>query len=152
MNSHPVNRRWVEQATLGERAAEAMQRRIGSWPFLIGQSIFLVCWIVLNVVAVVEHWDPYPFILLNLMLSFQAAYTGPILLIASNRSQTHDRPIADATFTDTEILKRLLEENTRLTESVHQLTQELHEHLLQVRAETEIRAAVQTADNASPPA
>jgi uncharacterized membrane protein len=86
------------------------------------------------------------------MLSFQAAYTGPILLIASNRSQTHDRAIADATFTDTEILKRLLEENTRLTESVHQLTQELHEHLLQVRAETEIRAAVQTADNASPPA
>jgi uncharacterized membrane protein len=111
-----------------------MQRRIGSWEFLIGQSIFLAIWICLNVFAIFEHWDPYPFILLNLMLSFQAAYTGPILLIASNRSQTHDRAIADATYTDTELLKQLIRENTNLTENIKALTEQLHTHLLQTQA------------------
>lgn len=136
MHRHPVNQRQVDHATLGERAAEAMQSRIGSWPFLIGQSVVLAAWIALNIVAVIRHWDPYPFILLNLMLSFQAAYTGPILLIASNRSQAHDRAIADATFTDTELLKRLIDENTKLTENVHRLTLQLHEHFLQDEART----------------
>jgi uncharacterized membrane protein len=134
MLQHPINRERADHGTLGERAAEAMQRRIGSWTFLIGQSIFLAVWIALNVFAISRHWDPYPFILLNLMLSFQAAYTGPILLIASNRSQEHDRAVADATYTDTELLKQLIRENTRLTESVHALTEQLHDHLLQDRA------------------
>jgi len=123
---HPVNRQHFEHAPLGQRAAEAMQRRIGSWPFLIGQSTFLVFWIVLNVLAVVRHWDPYPFILLNLALSFQAAYTGPILLIASNRTEAHSRQLAEHTFNDTELLKRLLHENTTLTQEVHRLTSEVH--------------------------
>jgi uncharacterized membrane protein len=80
----------IEQAaqrhrTPGERVADAVAAFIGSWPFIIGQSIILTLWIVLNVVAWVEHWDPYPFILLNLALSFQAAYASPIILMSQNR-------------------------------------------------------------------
>lgn len=127
---HPVNRRQYGQATFGQRSAERMQNVIGSWPFLIGQSIFLGFWIALNVLAYIRHWDPYPFILLNLALSFQAAYTGPILLIASNRSEAHDREIAEHTFEDTELLKQLLQKNTELTETIHKLTGEMHAHIL----------------------
>src|SRR5262245_31694810 len=58
---------------------------IGSWPFIIIQTVILVVWMFLNLVAWVKHWDPYPFILLNLALSFQAAYTAPILMISQNR-------------------------------------------------------------------
>jgi uncharacterized membrane protein len=127
---HPVNRKQYGEAPFGQRAAEKMQSWIGSWPFLIIQSIFLAFWVALNVVAVVRHWDPYPFILLNLALSFQAAYTGPILLIASNRTEAHDREIAEHTYEDTELLKRLLEKNTELTEAIHKLTGEMHAHIL----------------------
>ncbi len=119
---HPVNRRRVDDAPFGQRAAEAMAHAVGSWGFLITQSCLLAGWIALNVLAYVRHWDPYPFILLNLALSFQAAFTGPILLIASNRSEVHQREIADATYADTELLKQVLEENTALTREVHALT------------------------------
>src|SRR5579884_2946565 len=92
---HPVNHKHFEDLNFGQRAAEVLAARIGSWRFLIAQSIVLAGWIVLNVVAVVRHWDPYPFILLNLALSFQAAYTGPVLLIASNRASARDRDLAE---------------------------------------------------------
>src|SRR5690349_18235863 len=130
---HPANRKHYGNSTFGQRAAEGMQNVIGSWPFLIVQSIFLGAWIVLNVFAYIHHWDPYPFILLNLALSFQAAYTGPILLIASNRSEAHDREIAEHTFEDTELLKQLLQKNTELTETIHKLTGEMHAHILAAR-------------------
>ncbi len=64
---------------------------VGSWRFIIVQSAVLVLWIVLNVVAWIQHWDPYPFILLNLVLSFQAAFTAPILMMAQNRQSDIDR-------------------------------------------------------------
>ncbi len=127
---HPVNLRHYEKLTFSQRAAEQLAARIGSWPFLIIQSFFLALWIVLNVIAVVRHWDPYPFILLNLALSFQAAYTGPVLLIASNRQSAKDRDLAEHTF-DVELeLQTLLKSNTDLTELVHQLTQEIHSHVV----------------------
>jgi uncharacterized membrane protein len=83
-----------EPTTTGERIADAAARAIGSWKFIIIQSILVSLWVILNVTAWVEHWDPYPFILLNLMFSVQAAYTGPILLLASNRQSTKDRAVA----------------------------------------------------------
>ena len=89
-----------------------MAKRIGSWRFLIIQSVFLTFWIVLNAIAFIQHWDPYPFILLNLMLSFQAAYTGPILLIATNRQSQVDRKMLsethDAVITELAIVKEEL--------------------------------------------
>ena len=70
--------------------ADTMAARIGSWPFIICQSIVLLTWIIINGLGLVD-WDVYPFILLNLLLSFQAAYTGPILLMAASRQAEIDR-------------------------------------------------------------
>jgi len=76
---------------LSARAADAVVSAIGSWKFLIIQSVLLSIWILINVIAISMKWDPYPFILLNLMLSFQAAYASPLILMASNRSAEKDR-------------------------------------------------------------
>jgi uncharacterized membrane protein len=67
---------------------------VGSWRFIIIQTILVTIWVVLNIIAWNYKWDPYPFILLNLMFSVQAAYTGPILLLASNRQAARDRAMA----------------------------------------------------------
>jgi uncharacterized membrane protein len=71
--------------TRGERVADRIAAWVGSWTFIITQTVILILWMALNLVAWVKHWDPYPFILLNLALSFQAAYTAPILMISQNR-------------------------------------------------------------------
>src|ERR1700687_4806306 len=68
---------------------------MGSWPFIIVQSIILAVWITLNVVAWIHHWDPYPVILLNLALSFQAAYAAPIIMMSQNRQAAKDRLMAE---------------------------------------------------------
>lgn len=73
------------ERTTGERAADAFARIVGSWKFIIAQTIFLIAWICLNIFAWVSHWDPYPFILVNLLLSFQAAYASPIIMMSQNR-------------------------------------------------------------------
>jgi uncharacterized membrane protein len=78
--------------TLGERVADLVAHTVGSWPFIIAQSVFLAIWIVLNVLGWIYAWDPYPFILLNLMLSFQAAYASPIIMMSQNRqAQLNER-------------------------------------------------------------
>ena len=66
--------------SVGQKVADAVAATIGSWPFIIIQSCLLAAWVTLNVIAWMRHWDPYPFILLNLALSFQAAYAGPFRL------------------------------------------------------------------------
>ena len=73
------------------QVADLVASVIGSWPFIFTQSALLACWVLLNVRAGQSAWDPYPFILLNLALSFQAAYTGPIILISANRQAEVDR-------------------------------------------------------------
>jgi uncharacterized membrane protein len=89
---HPVNVVAEREATLGERLADRIAAGIGSWRFLIVQSGIVVGWVTLNLLAVFAwHWDPYPFILLNLAFSTQAAYTGPVLLLAGNRQSQKDR-------------------------------------------------------------
>ena len=88
---HPVNQIHIDEATFGERLADRVATVIGSWPFLIIQTVLILIWVTLNVVGFINHWDPYPFILLNLCFSLQAAYTGPILLVAGNRQSQLDR-------------------------------------------------------------
>ncbi len=83
------------QMTLGERIADQAAALIGSWRFIIVQSTILAVWIVLNVTAWINHWDPYPFILLNLALSFQAAYSGPVIMMSQNRQSDKDRLAAE---------------------------------------------------------
>jgi uncharacterized membrane protein len=81
--------------TLGQWVADKVAAGMGSWPFIIIQSLLLTAWIVLNLVAVVQHWDPYPFILLNLALSFQAAYAAPFIMMSQNRQADIDRQKAE---------------------------------------------------------
>jgi uncharacterized membrane protein len=80
-----------EKLPLGARVADGVAAVMGSWPFIIVQSVLLVAWMALNLTAWVKHWDPYPFILLNLALSFQAAYAAPFIMMSQNRQSDIDR-------------------------------------------------------------
>lgn len=77
--------------SFGERIADRFAATMGSWHFIIIQTIILAIWVILNLAAFIKHWDPYPFILLNLMLSFQAAYAAPIIMMSQNRQSAIDR-------------------------------------------------------------
>jgi len=97
------------------RVSEATARFLGTGRYLVGQSVFVVIWIALNTVGFIRHWDPYPFILLNLAFSTQAAYAAPLILLAQNRqddrdraSIERDREVAARTQADTEFLAREL--------------------------------------------
>jgi len=90
-----INQADAQNMTFGARAADAFANAVGSWTFIVTQSVILVLWIVLNVIAWMRHWDPYPFILLNLALSFQAAYAAPIIMMSQNRQSAKDRLMAE---------------------------------------------------------
>ena len=79
------------ELTLGQKVADQVAATMGSWKFIIIQTTILIVWIVLNVTAYIQKWDPYPFILLNLALSFQAAYAAPFIMMSQNRQQDIDR-------------------------------------------------------------
>jgi len=97
-----VARTWLEkhriELTLGKRIADKVARGMGSWTFIIWQSIFVLVWMIMNVLAYFNHWDPYPFILLNLLFSTQAAYAAPVIMMAQNRQSERDRLQAQADF------------------------------------------------------
>ena len=76
--------------TFGERVADLVVKWVGSWTFLIVQSVMLVIWMMFNIFGWINHWDPYPFVLLNLILSFQAAFATPIILMSENRQARLD--------------------------------------------------------------
>lgn len=125
---HPVNVRHMgAERTTGEQVADAVAARVGSWPFIIVQSVLLVLWIFANGLLI-RDWlggkpfDPYPFILLNLMLSFQAAYTGPVVLMSQNRQAARDRDEAEHDYEVNrealDLLRKVQEEQTRLRELV----------------------------------
>ncbi len=131
--------------------AERFARFFGTPGFIIGQTVIVVMWIVVNVAAVAYRWDPYPFILVNLAFSTQAAYAAPLILLAQTRQADRDK-IREATVQahrdaevereqafearQTEMLDRersmaeqrltMLEENTKLTEEIARVTAELH--------------------------
>ncbi|MBN9375817.1 MAG: DUF1003 domain-containing protein [Cellulomonas sp.] len=95
------------------RGAEAFARFMGTGRFLLYMTAFIIVWIILNAVGLIHHWDPYPFILLNLCFSVQASYAAPLILLAQNRqddrdrvSLEQDRQQAERTIADTEFLAR----------------------------------------------
>jgi uncharacterized membrane protein len=90
-----INEIQAEKMSTGQRVADRLAMVMGSWAFIIIQSIILSFWISLNVIAYINHWDPYPFILLNLALSFQAAYAAPIIMMSQNRQAAKDRLMAE---------------------------------------------------------
>src|SRR5213079_3321172 len=115
--------------TFGQKA-EAFARFFGTPKFLIGQTLVVAAWIALNAAVVALRWDPYPFILLNLLFSTQAAYAAPLILLAQARQEAlvlkvaHELKDLLASNTD------LTQEDKELTESVAALTKEIHEHVL----------------------
>ena len=95
----PSDRMRVHLSPFGEdvfgRQAEAAARLFGTPQYIVGQTLVVIAWIALNALAVVSHWDPYPFILLNLAFSTQAAYAAPLILLAQNRQADRDRVQAE---------------------------------------------------------
>ncbi|MEO6595253.1 MAG: DUF1003 domain-containing protein [Planctomycetota bacterium] len=130
------------------RRAEAFARWFGTPAFLIGQTLVVATWIVVNVVAATSRWDPYPFILLNLAFSLQAAYAAPLILLAQTRQADREKALSEAdashrealataavqrqeiALEQTQKLEALLAANTLLTEQVQKLTQQIHERVV----------------------
>ena len=134
-HKHPVNQLFHDEATLGERVADKAASGIGSWWFLGIQSVFIAIWIVVNSIEFYTHkWDVYPFILLNLAFTIQAAFTGPVLLLSGNRQSQKDRLRLEHTAEVAEAAEKatieILEEIERNTEATLQVL----EHLKQRRA------------------
>ena len=155
MVATPAHRGTFGEDAFGRRAEQAA-RFFGTPQYILGQTIVVIVWIVLNAVAVVRHWDPYPFILLNLAFSTQAAYAAPLILLAQTRQTERDKDHSDlierkhthmekaaearvaALKREADELRALLESNTdltkqdkELTEQVAKLTREIHAALAQ---------------------
>jgi uncharacterized membrane protein len=128
------------QCGICQRAAVWVARNLGSWTFLISQSIVFTIWTALNITAWVRHWDPYPFILMNLILSLQAAYAAPIIMMSQNRQAVRDRLEAH---NDYLVNKRTAEEVRIMLECMAAQNEALlaiHESLRQLRGESETTA------------
>src|ERR1700761_2441678 len=132
--------------TMGQKVADAVASGMGSWRFIIIQSTILFFWVVANLTAWVFHWDPYPFILLNLALSFQAAYAAPFIMMSQNRQQDIDRLAAESDYKinikaelEIELLHEKIDklreqEVVTLTTTVKELTELLKESIEANRA------------------
>jgi len=99
-----------ESSDFGQRLADSVATGMGSWRFIIIQTVIVGLWMILNVVAFMYHWDPYPYILLNLLFSTQAAYAAPIIMMAQNRQNERDRANAEQDFETNKEAKREIEE------------------------------------------
>jgi uncharacterized membrane protein len=113
------NTTWHQQHAasfkFGDRLADFVAKMMGSWTFIIVQTIIVICWMGLNVFAYIAHWDPYPYILLNLLFSTQAAYAAPIIMMAQNRQNERDRIQANEDYqTNIEAKKEIEELQLRL--------------------------------------
>ncbi len=98
MQNKDWHQRHKETLTFGDKIADSVANGMGSWSFIIWQTIIVVIWMVLNVIGLVYHWDAYPFILLNLIFSTQAAYAAPIIMMAQNRQNRRDRMQAESDY------------------------------------------------------
>lgn len=113
-----------DRPTLGQRTAEAVAKVVGSWRFIAAQSLAIALWVIFNQMRQSPHWDPYPFILMNLVLSMQAAYTAPMIMMAQNREARRDRYLAqtsyvEITHTESDVLRLhelMLDQNNKLDE------------------------------------
>ena len=97
---NPINwhEKHIEALGFGGRLADSVAKGMGSWRFIIFQTFFVILWMSLNLVGYFYHWDVYPFILLNLVFSTQAAYAAPIIMMSQNRQSERDRLQAQADY------------------------------------------------------
>ena len=127
---HPVNRRFQEEAPLGARIADRVTTFLGSWTFLVIQTVIVIAWIAGNIVLLF-NFDPFPFILLNLAFSTQAAYAAPLILLAGNRHEVRDRMTlehaADEADIEEQQNKELLQGNRQILERIERLERRILE-------------------------
>ncbi len=95
--------------TLGEKLSDFVTEKVGSWTFIFIQTIFVIIWIALNVWGYLSHWDPYPFILLNLFFSIQSAFSAPVIMMSQNRQNQRDRERAQEDFETNRKAKEMIE-------------------------------------------
>ena len=112
----------------GQKAADVFTSWVGSWSFIIGIMIIIVAWAILNTLAMIYHWDPYPFILLNLALSCIAALQAPIILMSQNRTAEIDRVRAEYDYQVNIKAEKEIQDMQRDFEQVKSMIKELHEH------------------------
>ena len=110
--------KYHEKLSFGDRVADIVAKGMGSWRFIIIQTILVILWMVLNLVGFIFHWDVYPFILLNLLFSTQAAYAAPIIMMSQNRQNLRDRLQAEEDFKTNKDAKIEIEELALLLKSI----------------------------------
>jgi uncharacterized membrane protein len=140
VHRHPevVNVAQLQELEPGLKVADRFASVVGSWRFIIVQSVILAAWVGTNVVGYVYRWDPYPFILLNLVLSFQAAYAAPIIMMSQNRQARKDRLAAEVDYQinvkaeeEVKALMRHLETQDELMIDILRQLEIQHEKLLE---------------------
>jgi len=125
-----------DERTFGERIADSVAQGMGSWTFIIIQSLIVIAWMVLNIVAFVYHWDEYPFILLNLVFSTQAAYAAPIIMMSQNRSSDRDRQHAEADYQTNVQSKKEIEE---LMNALHKIDVDKLDKIIHLLTENNVK-------------
>ncbi|WP_428330615.1 DUF1003 domain-containing protein [Mucilaginibacter sp.] len=109
-NDKTWHQKHKESLAFGQKLADSVANGMGSWRFIIIQTLIVVLWMTLNVIGFVYHWDVYPYILLNLLFSTQAAYAAPIIMMAQNRQNERDRANAEQDFKTNVEAKKEIEE------------------------------------------
>lgn len=134
-----VNLEHDDSLSFGERVADAVANFVGSWKFVISQSVILCIWMIINVLWFFYHFDPYPFIAMNLLLSAQAAYATPLIMMSQNRQAAKDRLTADHDY----------QINLKAEEETRQLIQHLYEQDAELLKQTKLLIELQQRSNPS---
>ena len=129
---HPVNRQLFDEAPLGARIADAVTGFLGSWRFLILQTVLVALWLAGNIFLLTKPFDPYPFILLNLAFSTQAAYAAPLILLAGNRSAQRDRLPLEHAADETDVAEKQNLELLRGDKEILEHVEALEQRILQL--------------------
>jgi uncharacterized membrane protein len=146
---HPVNQALIDDAPIGARIADAVTGFMGSWRFIIIQTIIVLIWVGGNV-WLLFHFDAYPFILLNLAFSTQAAYAAPLILLAGNRSAQRDRLTLEHAASEADVEEKQNEDLLHGNREILEHVQALEERILEL--EKRIIAGLAGNGSATPPA
>lgn len=140
-NDTPKNwhQKQVESLTFGQKIADMVASGMGSWRFIMLQSFIVLLWMAVNVVGYIARWDPYPFILLNLLFSTQAAYAAPIIMMSQNRENERDRFHAQEDFVTNVQAKKEIEE---LQEALARIENEKLNYIMTTLDEIKKKSAV----------
>ncbi len=143
-------------STMGQRLADAMAAKVGSWAFLTAQTSILAAWVTFNSIPGLPHWDQQPFILLNLVFSFASAYTAPIVLMSQNRQSEEDRrnshidhEVNRTASQNIELLHQKLDTHEQQRLELMQLLKEQQQHLSELKAKAVFAQQEQTESKVS---